>query len=485
MKRFVKKVGEVVEKYRIVVIGGGAAGIVTAMGAASMGLKVALVEKSRIGGECSWTGCVPSKALLAAAKEVHRISQASKWGIKLDATPDLQGILAKVRELTQRAADRSQTVKALETAGVDIFLGSPRFISTHEIDVDGKRLYGEDVVIATGSSPVVPEGIGLEEVPYVTNRTIFNLEKIPGALGVIGGGPIGTEMAQAFSRLGSAVTMFHPGAHILPKDDPELAKLLADILLQEGIQIYFNHKVNKVEKIGEQMLVTATDSTGKVMTAIVDSLLVAAGRQANVEGLGLEALGIEYTAKGIKVDEHLRTTIPHVWASGDCTGLYQFSHIAEVQSRTVLQNILLPIDRKPEYAGIPWATFTDPELAHLGLTEAQADEQGIKYRVYRQNFSLVDRAIVEQEDAGMIKLIATPGGKILGVHILGSGAADLLNELVVAKHCGDGLGELSSLPHIYPSWGYGIQRATDHWLIDVSKRWYAQFVLKALKKISG
>ncbi len=471
------------EKYRIVVLGGGAAGIVAAMGAASMGLKVALIEKDRIGGECSWGGCVPSKALLAAAKEVHRIRHAIKWGITLDAAPDLQGVLAKVRELTQLAADRSQTVKTLQNAGAEIFFGSPRFVSANEIDVDGKRFLGDDVVIATGSSPVLPEGIGLDEVPYVTNRTIFDLEKIPESLGIIGGGPIGTEMAQAFSRLGSKVTLFHPGPHILPKDDAELADQLEEILRQEGVRVHLSHRVKKVKKVGSHIEISAVDSAGKYSVASVDCLLVAAGRRANVEGLGLETAGVAYTAKAIQVDENLRTTAPHVWASGDCNGLYQFSHIAEVQSRTVLQNILLPIARVPEYAGIPWATFTDPELAHLGLTEAQADAQGLKYRVYRQPFSLVDRAIVEQEDSGMIKLIATPGGKILGAHILGSGAADLLNEIVVAKNCGNGLGTLSSLPHVYPSWGYGIQRATDHWLIDVSKRWYAQFALKVLKRI--
>ena len=478
------KVGDRVEKYRIVVLGGGAAGIVTAMGAAGMGLGVALVEKVRIGGECSWTGCVPSKALLAAAKEVHRIRHAAKWGITLDAAPNLSGVPAKVRELTQRTADRSQTVKVLQTAGVEIVYGSPRFISTHEVEVDGKRLYGEDIVIATGSSPIEPPGIGLEEVSYLTNRTVFNLETIPASLGIIGVGPIGIEMSQAFVRLGSAVTVFDPVLHILPKDDPELADLLADILRQEGVRFHLGCMVKKIEKNDEQIRITAVDTMGKSTVVQVDALLVAAGRQANVEGIGLDEVGVAYTRKGIQVDEHLSTTVPHIWASGDCTGLYQFSHIAEVQSRTVLQNILLPVRKVPEYAGIPWTTFTDPELAHLGLTEEEATAQGLAYHVYRQPFSLVDRAIVEQEDAGMIKLIATPGGKILGAHILGAGAADLLNEIVVAKNCGEGLGTLSSLPHVYPSWGYGIQRATDHWLIEVSKRWYAQFALKLLKKLS-
>jgi pyruvate/2-oxoglutarate dehydrogenase complex dihydrolipoamide dehydrogenase (E3) component len=471
--------------YRIVVLGGGAAGIVTAMGAAGMGISVALIESKRIGGECSWTGCVPSKALLAAAKEVHRIRHAAKWGVAVGAGLDVSGVPAKVRELTQRTADRSQTVKQLKTAGVELYFGEPRFVSKNEVEVDGVLLRGEDIVIATGSSPIRPENIGLETVPYVTNQEIFAMEKIPNSFGVIGGGPIGIEMAQAFGRLGSAVTVFQSEAQILPHDDKELADALTEILRQEGITIHLATRVKKVEKLDGKIWITAEDATGSLSVAEVDALLVSAGRKANIEGLGLAEIGVEHTAAGIKVDKHLQTTVPRIWACGDCNGQYRFSHIAEVEARTVLQNILLPINQEPDYAGIPWGTFTDPELAHLGLTETEAESQGIQYRVYRQPFSLVDRAVVEQEDAGLIKLIAKPNGQLLGAHILGAGASDLLNELIVARHAGVGLKTLSSLPHVYPSWGYGIQRAIDHWLIEVSKRWYAQFVLKALKKLSG
>lgn len=471
------------KKYRVVVIGGGAAGIVTAMGAAGMGLSVALIEKARIGGECSWTGCIPSKALLAAAKEVHRIRHAEKWGVMIDGHIDAVGVPAKVRELTQRAADRSQTVKQLQAAGVEIYIGVPRFITAQEVDVNGIRIMGEDIVIATGSSPVRTANIGLEHVPYLTNQEVFEMKTVPASLGIIGGGPIGIEMAQAFQRLGSEVTLFHSGPHILPKDDPELADALLTILRQEGICIHLNTRVRKTEKVGNEIQITAANADSTSFVTQVERLLVAAGRQANIGDLDLDKIGVEYSAKGIKVDEHLQTTAAHVWACGDCIGKYQFSHIAEVEARTVLQNILLPINKSPDYAGIPWATFTDPELAHLGLTEAEADAQGLKYRVYRQPFSLIDRAVVEQEDGGMIKLITSPNGQLLGAHILGAGAADLMNELIVAKHCGYGLLNLSSLPHIYPSWGYAVQRSADHWLIDVSKRWYAQFALKALQKL--
>lgn len=471
------------KEYKLVVIGGGAAGIVTAMGAAGMGLSVALIEKQKIGGECSWSGCVPSKALLAAAKEVHRIRHASKWGVKVGEAMDVTGVPAKVRELTQRAADRSQTVKQLEAAGVEIYFGTPHFVTANEIDVEGARITGQDIVITTGSSPVRPEGIGLENVKYYTNQEIFAIEAIPASLGIVGGGPIGIEMAQAFGRLGSAVSVFHSGGHILPHDDSELADALTDILRQEGIDIHLDAKVSGTKNVDNKIAIEYIDAKGSTAIKQVDALLVAAGRQANIEGLGLDGIGVKYSAKGIKVDAHLQTAVPHVWACGDCIGKYQFSHIAEVEARIVLQNILLPVNQTPDYAGIPWGTFTDPELAHLGLTEKEAADQGIRYQVYRQPFSLVDRAVVEQEDAGLIKIIASPSGKILGAHILGVGAADLINELMVAKHSGEGLRTLSSLPHIYPSWGYGIQRAIDHWLIEVSKRWYAQFALKALKKM--
>jgi len=292
-------------------------------------------------------------------------------------------------------------------------------------------------------------------------------------------------MAQAFARLGCRVTLFQAGACILPKDDPELTGLLSDILKNEGVRLYLGHRVSKVENVGGEVRVTAGDKAGNSITVPVEALLVAAGRKANISGLNLESAGVGYTAKGIKVDGNLRTTASHIWAGGDCNGLHQFSHIAEVQSRTILQNILLPICRNPEYAGVPWATFTDPALARLGLTETQAISQGLLHRVYRLPLSSIDRAVVEQEEAGMIKLITTPGGKILGAHILAPEAADLLNEIMVTRHCGEGMGELSNLPHIYPGWGCGIQRATDQWLLDVSKRWYSQFALKTLRKIQA
>jgi len=473
-----------VKKYRIVVVGGGAAGIVTAMGAAGMGFSVALVEKSRIGGECSWTGCIPSKALLAAAKKLHTINTAGKWGITVTDTIVTTGIMGKVQELRQRAAERAQTRTLLEKAGVEIFFGEPRFINEKELDINGTRISGQDFVIATGSSPVRSKNIGLENVPYYTNQDIFEIQDIPESMGIIGGGPIGVEMAQAFCRLGSKVNLFHSGSNILPKDDTELTGRLAEILEQEGIEFNLTSRVQNLTQENNRITIMAQNSAGTIINKSVAALLIAVGRQCNVENLDLEKIGIHFTSKGIDVNKYLQTTIPHIWACGDCIGKYQFSHIAEIEARTVLQNILLPVKQKINYKGIPWATFTEPELAHLGITQKEAEEKGIKHQVYRQSMSLIDRAIVEQEDQGMIKIIADPHGKILGAHILATNAAELLNELLLAMNANNGLTKISSLPHVYPSWGYGLQRAADHWLLDLRKRWYVEFGLELLRRFS-
>ncbi len=226
------------------------------------------------------------------------------------------------------------------------------------------------------------------------------------------------------------------------------------------------------------------NAAGDKVTAKVSALLVAAGRQANTEGLDLDKIGVTYSPKGIAVNKYLQTTVPHIWACGDCTGQYQFSHIAEVAARKTLQNILLPLQQAVDYYGVPWTTFTDPELAHVGLSERETQEQGISHQVYRQKMELVDRAIVEQEDAGMIKIIADSRGRVLGASILATNAAEMLNELTLAMSAGAGLTRISSLPHVYPSWGYGLQRSADHWLMDLGGRWYVKLGLSLLRRFS-
>ncbi len=476
------------KKYRIIVLGGGAAGIVSAMAAASIGLPVALIEKDKIGGECSWTGCVPSKALLAAAKTVHKIRHATDWNIKYssDCTVDTSDVMSKVRELVQREVDHAQSVKLMKDSGVEIYYGEPTFVSKNEIKINDEIIYGKDIIIATGSSPARPKNknIGLENIEYYTNQEIFSIDKIPESIGIIGGGAIGIEMAQAFNRLGSKVTVFEARESILPRDDKELTSVLTDILRSEGIEIRTKEVVKKVQQHDKKVKIITKASDNTEQEIIADKLLVAVGRKANVEGMNLEEAGINYSYKGIEVNKYLRTNISNIWACGDCIGDYQFSHISEVEARQVIQNILSPIKSPVNYANEPWATFTDPELAHIGITEQESINCNIAHKVYKFPLSKLDRAIVEQEEQGLIKIITTPNGKIIGVHILSTNAGELANELLLAMNKNIGLLDLSFIPHIYPTWGYGIQRACDDFLKDFSDKWYMKIGLKILKAIS-
>ncbi len=474
------------KKYRIIVLGGGAAGIVSAMAAASIGLSVALIEKDKIGGECSWTGCVPSKALLAAAKAVHKIRHASQWNIKFnnECTIDTSDVMSKVRELVQREVDHAQSTKLMKDSGVEIYYGEPTFVSKNEIKVNNEIIYGKDIIIATGSSPVRPKNIGLENIEYYTNQEIFSIDKIPESIGVIGGGAIGIEMAQAFNRLGSKVTLFEAGDSILPRDDKELTAALADILKTEGLEIRTKELVKQVQQHEHQVKIITKTANNTEQERIVDKLLVAIGRKANVENLNLDEIGVKYSSKGIEVNKYLQTNISNIWACGDCIGGYQFSHISEVEARQVIQNILSPIKKSVNYSHGPWATFTDPELAHVGITEQEAINNNITHKVYKFPISKLDRAIVEQEEYGLIKLITTPSGKILGAHILSTSSGELANELLLAMNKNIGILDLSFIPHIYPTWGYGIQRACDDFLKDLSDKWYMQIGLKILKEIS-
>lgn len=470
--------------YRLIVIGGGAAGITTAMGAAGMGFSVALIEKNKIGGECSWTGCVPSKALIAAAKTAHKIKTADIWNIKANTEFDASNIMSKVRELVQRTADRSQTVALLKKSGVEIIFGSPQFIDKHTIEVNGEKITAKDFVITTGSSPVVPKRMGLDNVKYYTNQDIFSIDNIPKTMGIIGGGPIGIEMAQAFQRLGSNVTVFESLNTILPHDDQELTKILLDILKDEGIKFRLGEIVKNVRQEGNAIIISTDREDGAIFDTNVEMLLIAAGRKANVEGLELDKIGIKYSSKGIEVNKYLETNVSNIWACGDCIDGFQFSHISELEARTLLQNIFLPLKKTVDYMGAPWATFTDPELAHVGLTEQDARQKNISHKVYRFPLSKLDRAIVEQEDKGMIKIITANNGKILGMSILSTAAGELVNEGLVAMNNNIGFDKLSFLPHIYPSWGYGIQRDADGYLEDLMQLWYMKLGLDILRKIN-
>lgn len=444
-----------IKKYDIAVIGGGAAGLVAGVASGAVGAKTALIEKEdRLGGECSWTGCVPSKALIHEASLAYRC----------ECTP-LKNTMGKVRDIVQKASMVSKAKGLLERYGIDMYHGSPGFKNNHTLEMDdGTLIEASKFIVCTGSSPRVPDLEGLTNT-YLTNQNVWDLQDLPESLLILGGGPIGTELAQAFHRLGTKVTLLQSRDRLLPRDDEEMAGEVTKILISEGIDIRLNTRVGKVEKNKRGWIVEAR---GEKLHG--QHLLIALGRKVNLEGLNLEAAGVNYTSEGITVNRYMRTTAPNIWAAGDCTGGLQFSHIAEIEAKAAVRNALFPLNSRIDYQGGPWATFTDPELAHLGLTEEECKAKNYQFTIYNQAFAGDDRAITEGKTRGKVKIIASPFGKILGVHILGPRAGELINEFVLAYRKGLRLHEIGLTVHVYPTLGMAAQRATDDWFSQMAER---------------
>lgn len=458
------------KKFDIIVIGGGAAGLVAAVAAGAFGAKTALIEKEKLGGECSWTGCIPSKTLLAAAELAHKLRQ-SPWldsGLsKGNKNLPANGAMEHVRSTVLSAAKASKATALLKRYAVEVIIGSPVFVNKNTIHLEQEKYSARHYIICSGSSPAIPDIEGLEP-GYLTNQNIWDLPRVPKSLAIIGGGPIGVEMAQAFNRLGTRVELIQSRDRLLPRDDHELALELGRLLSAEGINIHFNRRVKEVKRTATGWRIRGVLENDKPLEA--DELLLASGRKANLEGLNLKAAGVNFSAGGIRVNDYMRTSVRNIWAAGDCTGRYQFSHIAEIEAKAAVMNALFPLKRKVNYQGIPWATFTDPELAHLGLTEEECLGKSLKHKIYRQPFSGDDRAITEGSTDGMVKIIATPSGKIIGAHILGPRAGELINELVLARYKRIGLFELGQSVHVYPTLGLAVQRATDEWFAELAGR---------------
>lgn len=451
----------------LIVIGGGTAGLVTAAGSAGLGARVALVEMARLGGECLWNGCVPSKALLAAAGVAHAARDGRHLGTESSgASVDFADVMRSVHDAQQRIAphDSPERFRGL---GVDVIEGQARFTGDRTIAVDSRRLEAKRIVVATGSRPAVPPIEGLSTVPYYTNETIFSLEGRPETLLVLGAGPIGLELAQAFARLGSTVHVLEAESELLPREDHELAQLLGDYLRQEGVHIHLGARVTRVERAGEsgRVRVTTSPASGDVSGSQPlegDVLLVATGRSARTDTLDLQRGSIEAGSDGVKVDDALRTTADGVWAAGDCVGPFRFTHVADYQARLVIRNAFFPLTSKVEYHAVPWVTFTDPELAHVGLTEREAREaHGDTVQVWRRPFGDVDRAIIDRHTAGLVKLITTSRGKIVGGHILGHGAGNMIGEITLAMKHGITAGALGNTMHPYPSYPEAIKQAAE------------------------
>jgi len=450
------------DKYHLVVIGAGSGGLVTAAGAAGVGAKVALIERNAMGGDCLNVGCVPSKALLAAAKRAAAVRGAGEYGVTgtESAAVDFPAVMERMRELRASIAP-NDSAERFRGLGMDVFLGEGRFKDGQTVEVDGRELKFSKAVIATGGRAIVLPIPGLEEAGALTNETLFSLTELPKRLAVIGAGPIGCEMAQAFARLGSAVTLFEAQCKILPREDEDAAKIVETALERDGVRTICDAKIESVKRSGEERTIHLThEEESKEWT--FDQILVGVGRAPNVEGLGLEAAEVRYdNRKGVEVDECLRTSNPKIFAVGDVAMDFKFTHMAGATARMVIQNALFKGRKKHTDLLVPWCTYTQPEIAHVGLYEEAAKEQyGDAVATFRQDFSEMDRSILEGHTEGFVKVHAVKG-RIVGATIVGEHAGDLISEITVAMKGGVKLSALSGVIHPYPTVAEAIQRIGD------------------------
>ncbi len=444
-------------KVDICVIGAGSGGLSVAAGASQMGASTALIERGKMGGDCLNYGCVPSKALLAAGHAAQAVRGAGRFGVRA-AAPDIDsgGVYGHVRG-TIAAIAPNDSVERFEGLGVTVIQSPARFTGPREIAADGYHITARRIVIATGSSPAVPPIAGLGDVPYLTNETIFDLGTVPAHLIVIGGGPVGIEMAQAHRRLGAKVTVVEMFS-IMASDDPELVDVVRARLAGEGIDLREGGTVARVEKAGNGVAVVIAGN-GAEDRVQGSHVLIAAGRRPNVDGLDLEKAGIAYSPKGIEVDARLRTTNRHVFAIGDVAGGYQFTHMAGYHAGIVLRNALFRLPAKVDTRAVPWVTYTAPELAQVGLTEDRARKQAGDIRVLRWPFAENDRARAERETDGLVKVITTPRGRILGAGIVGAHAGELIHAWVLAIGRKIKIGAVAGMIAPYPTLGEVNKRA--------------------------
>jgi pyruvate/2-oxoglutarate dehydrogenase complex dihydrolipoamide dehydrogenase (E3) component len=441
--------------YDIGIIGGGAAGLTVASGAAQLGAKTLLIEKEgALGGDCLHYGCVPSKTLIKTAHVYQLMKNGGQFGLPAFAPPpvDFRQVAARIRAVIG-VIQKHDSVARFCKLGAKVEFGQPEFIDEHAISLHGKSISARSWVIATGSSAAVPPVAGLDKTPYLTNREIFSLDRLPGSLIILGAGPIAVEMAQAFRRLGSKVTVIQRSGQILSKEDRDLADIVQRELEQEGVTFQMNASVVRVGDLGEAREVVIKDGAGATRTLKAEALLVALGRSPNVAGLGLEKIDIPFDQQGIKVNSRLRTSHRHIYAAGDVTGGYQFTHVAGYEGGVVLSNAVFHLPKKANYTHVPWCTYTHPELASIGLNEKSAKQAGIEYSVFSEEFAGNDRALAEGENVGRIKLLLDRREKPLGIQILGPQAGNLLSEWVAIMNGGVGLSKIAAAIHPYPTLG--------------------------------
>jgi len=441
--------------YDIGIIGGGAAGLTVASGASQLGAKTLLVEKEEaLGGDCLHYGCVPSKTLIKSAHVYHLMKSGPQFGLPALTPPpvDFKDVSGRIKSVIA-TIQKHDSVERFCKLGVQVEFGDPIFVDEHAIDLGGRSISARIWVIATGSSPAVPPVEGLDTTPYLTNRDIFYLDKLPESLIVLGAGPIATEMAQAFNRLGTKVTVIQRSGQILSKEDKDMADIVKQVMESEGVDFQLNVSMVRIRDLGNEKELVVKNGSGETKAIRAEQILVALGRMPNVNGLGLEKIDIPFDHKGIKVNSYLKTKHKHIYAAGDVIGGYQFTHVAGYEGGVVLSNAVFHLPRKTNYTYVPWCTYTHPELASIGLNEKSAQKAGIDYSVFQEEFSGNDRGLAEGESIGRIKLLLDKKEKPLGVQILGPHAGELLSEWVTIMNGGVGLSKIASAIHPYPTLG--------------------------------
>lgn len=441
--------------YDLGIIGGGAAGLTAAAGAAQFGAKTILIEKSdALGGDCLHAGCVPSKTLIRTARVYALAKKSKEFGLpELTLPPvDLASVMNRVARVIQNI-QRHDSPERFCRLGAEVLLGSPSFVDEHRVAVAGRNITAKSWLIATGSGPAVPPVDGIGAVPYWTNETIFQQKKLPGRLIVLGGGPIGLELSQAFARLGSRVTVVEFTDQILGPEDGDLSAILEERLKEEGVTILKGTRALKVEHVDSEFRLTiaAPAADGRTGLLQADAFLVAAGRKPNVDNLGLPAAGVRFTPHGIPTDARMKTNLGHIYACGDVNGRLPFTHVAGYEAGIALANAVLRLPRRADYDKIGWCTYTDPEVASVGLNEKRAKQDGIKYRLWEENFADNDRAQADGETTGKIKILTSPQGKLLGCQMIGAHAGELIHEWVIAVAGGVKLSAMAGAVHIYPT----------------------------------
>lgn len=452
--------------YNIVVIGAGTAGLVTAAGAAGLGARVALIERHLLGGDCLNYGCVPSKGIIRAGRAIHDARNSREFGIAggEGLAIDFGSVMKRMRRIRSEISPHDSARRFRDDLGVDVFFGQGRFCGPESIEVEGKKLRFRRAAICTGARAAAPPIPGIEEAGYLTNETVFSLTELPPRLAVIGGGPIGCELAQTFARLGSKVTVIENAGHLLSREDADAAEVVQQAMIRDGVELCLQAKIVGVAQRGSEKVISV-EQDGSSQELVVDEILVGVGRAPNVEGLNLEAAGVAYDARqGVKVDEMLRTTNPRVYAAGDICFPYKFTHTADALARILIANALFMGRQKTSALTIPWCTYTDPEVAHVGMYEKEAREKGMEVTTLTVPLADVDRALLDGEADGFARVHLKKGtDKILGATIVARHAGEMINELSLAITAGLGLSAIGRTIHPYPTQAEAIKKLADAW----------------------